>query len=130
MIRSFTWAVQPCPVEAMVNTSHSICSSLLLNFLTVNRTLQLQLARSHGLPAVRLSELRSRSAELNGLHKHRRTLPASLLRDWLVETATAGTTLHFYFIEPFDLRAAAPPSQAVGCLKAHVPSRAKRGPHD
>jgi hypothetical protein len=77
-------------------------------FLIVHCGAQLQLARSHGLPAVRLSELRCRSAELNGLHKHRRPLPASLLRDWLGKTATAGTMLHVYVACAGRAEAAAP----------------------
>ena len=54
---------------------------------------QLQLARSHGLPAVRLSELHGRGAELNDLHRHQRQLPASMLRAWLGEAATKGAFL-------------------------------------
>ena len=54
--------------------------------------MQLQLARSHGLPAVRLSEVRSRGGELNDLHRHQCQLTASLLRTWLGETATKGAT--------------------------------------
>lgn len=62
-------------------------------YLPCGHMSQLQLARSHGLPAVRLSELRGRGAELNDLHRHQRQLPASTLRAWLGEAATKGAAL-------------------------------------
>ena len=51
---------------------------------------QLQLARSHGLPAVRMAELRSVSGQLGALAPGRRALSASLLREWLGPAATTG----------------------------------------
>ena len=54
-------------------------------------TVQLQLARSNGLPAVRMGELLPHSAELASLARSQRSLTASLLRSWLTGVATTGT---------------------------------------